>query len=191
MEIFQYILIGAAVLLGLFLFYAYVKHLFEEGYEEDEVYLHLFRDVPLRYLRRNRKNYTDYAEQAGYKKRPKEHEKVDPDSYPSAYGWNCDPEVVALMNKSPADLEYETQILKAGGWRCACGRVHAAYISSCSCGRNKSGETAPEPVPIVRTVSEEDEIKNAAAIREYKKLLDEGIITAEEFEAKKKQLLGL
>ena len=28
-------------------------------------------------------------------------------------------------------------------------------------------------------------------IREYKKLLDEGIITQEEFDAKKKQLMGL
>jgi hypothetical protein len=35
------------------------------------------------------------------------------------------------------------------------------------------------------------EIANAAAIREYKKLMDDGIITAEEFEVKKKQLLGL
>jgi predicted Zn-dependent peptidase len=39
--------------------------------------------------------------------------------------------------------------------------------------------------------TEDTEIRNAQAIREYKKLMDEGIITAEEFEAKKKQLLGL
>ena len=35
------------------------------------------------------------------------------------------------------------------------------------------------------------ESSNIAAIREYKELLDAGIITEEEFSAKKKQLLGL
>jgi hypothetical protein len=36
-----------------------------------------------------------------------------------------------------------------------------------------------------------DEAENADAIRAYKKLLDDGIITAAEFQVKKKQLLGL
>jgi hypothetical protein len=186
------ILIALSVILGLIALYAYVKHLFDEGYEEDEIYLHLFRDVPLRYLRRNRKAYTDYAEQAGYKKRPKEYETVDPDSYPSAYCWNCDPEVVALMNAAPVDRKHENQLLSAGGWKCACGKVNASYVSSCACGRSKSGDLPAEPAPVVPEEPTEDtEVRNAQAIREYKKLLDEGIITAEEFEAKKKQLLGL
>ena len=40
-------------------------------------------------------------------------------------------------------------------------------------------------------IKEHQEIANANAIKEYKKLLDEGIISPEEFDAKKKQLLGL
>ncbi len=28
-------------------------------------------------------------------------------------------------------------VVPAGGWRCTCGRVHANYVSSCSCGVNK------------------------------------------------------
>ena len=36
---------------------------------------------------------------------------------------------------------------------------------------------------------EKEKVNNE--LREYKKLLDEGIITAEEFDAKKKQLLNL
>lgn len=28
--------------------------------------------------------------------------------------------------------------LNAGGWECPCGRVNAAYVSTCTCGRNKS-----------------------------------------------------
>lgn len=45
------------------------------------------------------------------------------------------------------------------------------------------------PVPPVQRVSEEDERINQ--IRKYKALLDEGVITAQEFEAKKKQILGI
>ena len=183
------ILIVFAIALGMILLVAYVKHLFEEGYDVDEIYLHLFRDVPLRFLRRNRGAYTDYADQAGYQKRPREHETVDPDSYPSAYGWNCDPEVVALMNAAPADQEHNDRLLAEGGWRCGCGKVHARYVSSCSCGRNKDGERPPQPTPVQPEEASTD--ATVAAIREYKKLLDEGILTAEEFEAKKKQLLGI
>ena len=189
MEMLKFVLIVFAIVAGLILLYAYIRHLFEEGYEEDEVYLHLFRKVPLRYLRRNRKVYTDYAEQAGYQKRAKEHENVDPDSYPSAYGWNCDPEVIKLMNAAPVDQEHNRQLLAAGGWQCGCGRVNARYVSTCACGRNKHGETKPEPAPV--TAEELDVDETVAAIREYKKLLDEGILTPEEFEAKKKQLLGI
>ena len=36
-----------------------------------------------------------------------------------------------------------------------------------------------------------DESSKVAAIKEYKELMDAGIISQEEFEAKKKQLLGL
>ena len=36
-----------------------------------------------------------------------------------------------------------------------------------------------------------DECNKVSAIKEYKELMDAGIITQEEFEAKKKQLLGL
>lgn len=183
------ILIALACVVGLILLIAYIKHLFEEGYDEDEVYLHLFHDVPLRFLRRNKMKEHDYY---SYKKPPREYEKVDPDSYPSAYGWNCDPEVVALMNAAPVDQNHDNRLLQAGGWKCACGRVNAVYVSSCSCGRNRNGETAPEPVSVqAEPEMEEVELRNASAIREYKKLLDDGIITAEEFEAKKKQLLGI
>lgn len=188
METLKVILIVLGVLLAGAGFYAYVKHLFEEGYDEDEVYLHLFRDVPLRYLKK-RKGYEDYYEKYGYQSRPREHETVDPDSYPSAYGWNCDPEVIKLMNSAPVDQEHNNQLLATGGWKCGCGKVNARYVSTCSCGRNKNGDPKPEPAPTVNEEASVDE--TVADIREYKKLLDEGILTPEEFEAKKKQLLGI
>lgn len=47
-------------------------------------------------------------------------------------------------------------------------------------------------VQSIKEGSKDNEIKNAADnVREYKKLLDEGIISMEEFEKKKKELLGL
>lgn len=52
------------------------------------------------------------------------------------------------------------------------------------CGhRNSATSTAGEPGP--------KQISGASEIREYKALLDDGIITQEEFDAKKKQILGL
>ena len=41
------------------------------------------------------------------------------------------------------------------------------------------------------TINQESHQSNADEIKKYKELLDSGIITQEEFDAKKKQLLGL
>lgn len=46
-------------------------------------------------------------------------------------------------------------------------------------------------VPKEKTVVATAPVSDASSIKEYKELLDSGIITQEEFEAKKKQLLGL
>ena len=93
-----------------------------------------------------------------------------------------------------ADDLYKKQLLNEGGWKCTCGKVQASYVSSCSCGKSKQEVLFPktskkqdEPKPSAIA----NEISNAAAIREYKELMDAGIITPEEFDAKKKQLLGL
>jgi hypothetical protein len=197
MNLAKIILVVIAALVGFALFYAYVKYLCEEGYEEDAIHLHLFHDVPLRFLKRYKRDTSYYSNHATYKKSPPEHETVDYDSYPSYYGCNYDPEIAALMNAPAADLEYNNRLLREGGWKCGCGRVNASYVSSCICGRSKYGETVPESVPVQQQKPNVDdpanniEIANAAAIREYKKLMDDGIITAKEFEVKKKQLLGL
>jgi hypothetical protein len=85
------------------------------------------------------------------------------------------------------DLSHENRLLREGGWKCGCGKVHPAYVFSCSCGRNKRGEEGSK----AEQKQMPNETERAASIREYKKLMDDGIITAEEFEAKKKQLLNL
>lgn len=93
--------------------------------------------------------------------------------------------------------EREKEILAAGGWKCDCGEVNYDYVTSCSCGRSK--RDVEQRRLAARKAAEERKIAetykpvktNAEQIREYKELLDIGAITQEEYEAKKKQLLGL
>ena len=85
---------------------------------------------------------------------------------------------------------YETEVLEKNGWRCPkCGRVHYEYVSLCPCGTRKeqvipSNNSQLEKLP-------QEKISEAEEIRKYKELADDGIITQEEYEAKKKLLLGL
>jgi uncharacterized cupin superfamily protein len=46
--------------------------------------------------------------------------------------------------KSVAEIKWEdqeNQIVTAGGWKCTCGRVNQAYISTCACGKSKAEVT--------------------------------------------------
>ncbi len=166
------------------------SYLRDEGYEGFLFWRIFLDDVPIWLINRvKEQNQGQYYAPPGKKSISKN--EVDIDSYPSYYGCNYDPATQSIP-ATPKDDEHAAQLLNNGGWRCACGKANAAYVSSCVCGRNKHGELPVQPAPVVRNDSaEEPEIRNAQAIREYKKLLDDGIITAEEFEAKKKQLLGI
>lgn len=80
----------------------------------------------------------------------------------------------------------ERKMLDDGGWKCAkCGRINPSYSTSCVCGitmkESKNWKVKKEE----KTTSQADEIKK------FKELLDSGAITEEEYEAKKKQILGL
>ena len=90
----------------------------------------------------------------------------------------------AISNSAPS----------GGGWKCSCGRINAAYISSCVCGLNKQTEAAaaptPMPKPSTAAASTIDESQIISLLREYKDLLDSGVITQEEFDAKKKSILS-
>ena len=78
--------------------------------------------------------------------------------------------------------------MPSGGWACDCGRVHNAYESSCVCGKTKYTIRAAKAAAQAQQPPKEN---NITLLRKYKELLDDGVITQEEFEAKKKQLLGL
>ena len=86
------------------------------------------------------------------------------------------------------ELDWQQEMLDNGGWKCICGRVNDQYVSSCACGRSRSnGEKKSIPDLSQRT----EEKSDAEKIREFKALMDDGIITQEEFDEKKKQILGL
>jgi hypothetical protein len=40
--------------------------------------------------------------------------------------------------QTPVNEEmHKRNVLSSGGWKCSCGRVNAAYVSSCVCGKGK------------------------------------------------------
>ena len=76
-----------------------------------------------------------------------------------------------------------------GGWKCKkCGQANLGYVSTCSCGakRDEQNIKLDRNPPKAASISEADRIKH---IKEYKELLDAGVITPEEFDKKKASLL--
>lgn len=73
-----------------------------------------------------------------------------------------------------------------GRWECAfCHLVNESIVSTCACGKDR--EESEQYAKSQNTgVKEEDII---LLLREYKELMDDGIITQAEFNAKKKELL--
>lgn len=102
------------------------------------------------------------------------------------------------------------RILKENGWKCAkCGIINASYTGSCGCGNTKqenedlrirkaieknermklfNGEVRTVVSDEEQKIKQEQEIINS--IKQYKELYDTGVITNDEFEKKKKELLG-
>lgn len=89
---------------------------------------------------------------------------------------------------------HESEIIALGGWRCNnCGKANYPYVEECTCGWKKG-----TPAPSMQrnpSISSKEKITGteslAEEIKKYRALANDGIITQEEFEAKKKQLLGL
>ncbi len=92
---------------------------------------------------------------------------------------------------SPAISAQDTG--KKGQWKCECGALNYPYETSCHrCGKQKpfmktestaKPAAAPTPKPAEKSITEQ--------LEELKKLVDQGLITEADFEAKKKQILGL
>ena len=116
---------------------------------------------------------------------------------------NCGKSQYSVTGKAPAN--------QPQSWRCTCGAMNKEYETSChrcgkeinevtwncSCGmRNhkndvicsKCGKRAPETKKTNNDLTADNV---ADELKKYKEMLDEGLITEEEFTAKKKQLLGI
>ena len=91
-----------------------------------------------------------------------------------------------VLSKVAIETE-SARILREGGWKCGqCNTVNPNHLTTCTCGRRKIDNDKP-----VVNKMDASELNNADVIFKYKKMLDEGVITQEEFDTKKKQLLNL
>lgn len=92
-------------------------------------------------------------------------------------------------------MDNEKKILENGGWKCSkCGRINANYTGSCACGMTKANYEAKKLADETATKAHEksqQELDSIARVKAYKELLDSGILTQEEFEKKKDELLKI
>ena len=96
--------------------------------------------------------------------------------------------------------EKESQPIISNTWRCSCGRINPAYVGTCVCGTSQH-KLKKEQEDIARAKKqaeqekmnqehrEQNRLDNLKLLKEYKELLDSGIITQEEFDQKKSELL--
>ena len=89
----------------------------------------------------------------------------------------------------------EKERLSHGDWKCHnCGRINANYVGTCGCGLTKSENEAiiSKEIEDEKTkIKNEAELKNLQKLMSYKELLDSGVITQEEFDKKKSELINL
>ena len=102
----------------------------------------------------------------------------------------CRPNNV-VPTKNPEDNSGNTKVLSTGGWKChKCKRVNASYVTTCICGlskeENQKLDKAAEKLAAQPTViNEKDELAK------FKKMFEDGIITEQEYQEKRKKILGL
>ncbi len=109
---------------------------------------------------------------------------------------------IQVASRKPA--EEFNRPLRQDEWRCTCGRINPNYTGTCYCGSKKHQARASQAggssekalngnEKTVLTSSENngklDETDKIKYLKEYKELLDNGVITKEEFDEKKKNLL--
>ncbi|MBE6861508.1 MAG: SHOCT domain-containing protein [Ruminococcus sp.] len=110
----------------------------------------------------------------------------------------CKPENRSTYYSNNSDMDYalssyateksNSRIISEGGWKChSCNRVNASYVTTCICGLSKKdSEKQKEEISARQNVKSE-----ADALARYKKMYDDGLITEEEYLAKRKQVLGI
>ena len=75
-------------------------------------------------------------------------------------------------------------------WECVvCGAKNSMYVGTCSCGNTREKNAHLKMEKIEQDNTSVTELNNLNKLKSYKDLLDQGVITQEEFDEKKKQLL--
>lgn len=107
----------------------------------------------------------------------------------------CGDDEYTMRMKNYSQEKHNNETLAAGGWTCTkCGAINPKYLTTCNCGMFKGEnerylEKSKEEAQKQETIKKE--LDNAEMLLKLKKMLDEGIITQEEFDEKKKQLLQI
>ena len=94
---------------------------------------------------------------------------------------------------------FDNMTQKNDSWVCNCGARNGNMYTTCyKCGKNRYEKHEAEKAPSVQkelttvTSPAQSSAEDAATqIKDYKKLLDDGLITEEEFNAKKKQIINI
>lgn len=136
---------------------------------------------------------------------------------PKCRHYNNDSSVVCICGEArPAYNIRRIQPIE-GGWKCRfCGRTNADYVGTCGCGRTKEESrlkknTVEEMKPKTeemkpkaeetKSIMEETkyrveknefsiQMERLELLKKYKELFDMGAVTQEEFENKKKEIMG-
>lgn len=88
--------------------------------------------------------------------------------------------------------EEEERLLRNGGWKCFfCNRTNPGYATMCACGRTKkeSKDAQKNKNESIAVEKETDSLK--IKLDNNKKMLDDGVITKEEYEERRKKILGI
>ncbi|MBP1546504.1 MAG: SHOCT domain-containing protein [Oscillospiraceae bacterium] len=93
-----------------------------------------------------------------------------------------------------ADEEDRKRKRQQNYWECSCGRMNAPYVTTCVCGLSAK-EVKRQNDSAIQKIQENEkktaELENLNLLSKYKEMLDSGVITEEEFNIKKRELLKL
>lgn len=97
-----------------------------------------------------------------------------------------------IMDRREVEEENQRFLNEHDGWECpCCTRLHGPLENECVCGFKLNEEVIIEEEKRTQDVYARKAENEADIILKYKKMYDDGLITESEFEAKKKQILGL
>ena len=101
------------------------------------------------------------------------------------YGYYSNYNAMNLLRSQQNDYRYPGNI-DGGNWQCACGRVNASYVSTCTCGVNKRQCAVPVEATPAQTALQQ----RNSELRKYAMMLDSQVISQAEYDAKVKELLN-